>query len=40
VSIARRLLGIFTTALIGYIWGWIIGWVFFDPDLDLTWRKC
>ncbi len=35
MKIGRRLFGIFTAALVGYIWGWIAGWTFFDPNLDL-----
>jgi hypothetical protein len=35
MSFSRRLAEIFTSALLGYIWGWIAGWVLFDPDLDL-----
>ncbi len=31
----RKLLGIFTGALLGYIWGWIWGWSAVDPNLDL-----
>jgi hypothetical protein len=31
----RKLLGIFTGALLGYIWGWIWGWSAVDPSLDL-----
>lgn len=33
--ILRRLLELFTACLVGYIWGWIIGWSSFDPNLDL-----
>jgi hypothetical protein len=32
---ARKLLGIFTGALLGFIWGWIWGWSAVDPGLNL-----
>ena len=34
-GIGKRLLGGFTAALIGYMWGWIWGWSLFDPNSDL-----
>jgi hypothetical protein len=33
--LAKRLLDIFTLALLGYIWGWIWGWSLVDPNLDV-----
>jgi hypothetical protein len=32
---AHKLLGIFTSVLLWYIWGWIWGWSLVDPNLDL-----
>ena len=33
--ILKRLLGIFSSALVGYIFGWILGWSSFDPNSDV-----
>jgi hypothetical protein len=34
-TLAKRMLGIFRAALIGYMFGWILGWSSFDPDSDV-----
>jgi hypothetical protein len=31
----KRMFGIFSAALIGYMFGWILGWSSFDPDSDV-----
>jgi len=34
-ALAKRLLGVFTGALVGYAFGWILGWSVFDPNSDV-----
>ena len=34
-TLGRKLFGIFSAALIGYMFGWILGWSFFDPNSDV-----
>jgi hypothetical protein len=34
-ALAKRLFGVFTGALIGYAFGWILGWSAFDPNSDV-----
>jgi hypothetical protein len=34
-NLRRKLFSLFTGALLGYFWGWILGWSLFDPNSDL-----
>ena len=34
-TLAKRMFGIFSAALIGYMFGWILGWSSFDPESDV-----
>jgi hypothetical protein len=34
-TLGRKLFGIFSAALIGYMFGWILGWSFFEPNSDV-----
>jgi hypothetical protein len=34
-ALLQRLFGIFSAAVIGYMYGWILGWSFFDPNSDV-----
>ena len=34
-ALGKKLFGIFSAALIGYMFGWILGWSFFDPNSDV-----
>ena len=34
-TLAKRMFGIFSAALIGYMFGWILGWSCFDPNSDV-----
>ena len=34
-TLAKRMFGIFSAALIGYMAGWILGWSSFDPNSDV-----
>jgi hypothetical protein len=33
-ALARKLFGILSAALVGYMFGWILGWSLFDPNSD------
>jgi len=34
-DLRKKLLGGFCAALIGFLWGWLLGWSLFNPNLDL-----
>jgi hypothetical protein len=34
-TLGKKLFGIFSAALIGHMFGWILGWSFFDPNSDV-----
>ncbi len=34
-TLGKKLFGIFSAALIGYMFGWILGWSCFDPNSDV-----
>jgi hypothetical protein len=34
-ALAKRIVSIFSAALIGYMFGWILGWSSFDPNSDV-----
>ena len=34
-TLPQKLFTLFTSALLGYFWGWVWGWSLFDPNRDL-----